>query len=192
MENYLEKFGNPPAEFRGRPFWAWNCRLNREELLEQISCFKEMGMGGATLHCRTGLATEYLGEEFFETMEAVAAELKREGMLTGLYDEDRWPSGFAGGKVTETDTYRKRFLVFSPWRKAEHEKRMQGVTGDKSFWERSAGCGTLLARYEVRLSGGYLASYRRLAEGGRRRTGRNGTLIWSLPPRIRNLTEKHM
>lgn len=171
MENYLEKFGNPPAEFRGRPFWAWNCRLNREELLQQISYFKEMGMGGATLHCRTGLATEYLGEEFFETMEAVAAELKREGMLTGLYDEDRWPSGFAGGKVTETDTYRKRFLVFSPWRKEEHEKRMQGVTGDKSFWERSVGCGTLLARYEVRLSGGYLASYRRLAEGERATDG---------------------
>lgn len=165
MENYLQNFKNPPAEFRGKPFWAWNCKLDKEELLKQISYFKEMGMGGATLHCRTGLATEYLGEEFFETMEAVAAELKREGMLTGLYDEDRWPSGFAGGKVTEKDTYRKRFLVFSPWRKEEHEERMRDVKGDKSFWERSAGCGTLLARYEVQLRDGYLASYRRLSEG---------------------------
>lgn len=165
MENYLQNFKNPPAEFRGKPFWAWNCKLDKEELLKQISYFKEMGMGGATLHCRTGLATEYLGEEFFETMEAVAAELKREGMLTGLYDEDRWPSGFAGGKVTEKDTYRKRFLVFSPWRKEEHEERMRDVKGDKSFWERSAGCGTLLARYEVKLRDGYLASCRRLSEG---------------------------
>lgn len=165
MENYLNDFKNPPAEFRGRPFWAWNCKLDKEELLKQISYFREMGMGGATLHCRTGLATEYLGEEFFETMEAVAAELKREGMLTGLYDEDRWPSGFAGGKVTKEEAYRKRFLVFSPWRKEEHEERMRDVKGGKSFWERSAGCGTLLARYEVQLRDGCLASYRRLSEG---------------------------
>lgn len=165
MGNYLENFKNPPAEFRGKPFWAWNCKLNKEELLKQISYFKEMGMGGATLHCRTGLATEYLGKEFFETMEAVVAELKREGMLAGLYDEDRWPSGFAGGKVTEDEAYRKRFLVFSSWRKEERGERMCGVRTDKSFWDRSAGRGTLLARYEVRLCDGYLASYRRLSEG---------------------------
>lgn len=164
MENYLKHFKNPPAEFRGRPFWAWNCKLDKEELRKQVSYFKEMGMGGATLHCRTGLATEYMGEEFFEIMESVTAELKSQGMLTGLYDEDRWPSGFAGGKVTEKETYRKRFLVFSPWKKEEHEERMRNVKGDKSFWERSAGNGTLLARYEVVLSDGYLTSYRMLAD----------------------------
>lgn len=162
MKNYLEYFENPPAEFRGRPFWAWNCKLEKEELLKQISYFKEMGMGGATIHCRTGLATEYMGKEFMDIITAAVMEAKKQGMLTGLYDEDRWPSGFAGGKVTEDFKYRKRFLVFSPWKKEYHEEGMKDVHSDKSFWERSAGNGTLIASYEVVLENGYLKSYRRL------------------------------
>lgn len=158
----MEYFDNPPAEFRGRPFWAWNCKLEKEELLKQISYFKEMGMGGATIHCRTGLATEYLGEEFMDIVRAAVRETKKQGMLTGLYDEDRWPSGFAGGKVTEELKYRKRFLVFSPWRKEYHQEGMKDVHNDKSFWERSTGNGTLVACYEVVLENGYLKSYRRL------------------------------
>ena len=35
-------------------------------------------------------------------------------MLTWLYDEDRWPSGYGGGYVTKDSRYRMRFLVFSP------------------------------------------------------------------------------
>ena len=35
-------------------------------------------------------------------------------MLAYLYDEDRWPSGSAGGLVTRNHKYRIRFLVFAP------------------------------------------------------------------------------
>ena len=34
-------------------------------------------------------------------------------MLAWLYDEDQWPSGFAGGIVTKDHRFRQRFLVFS-------------------------------------------------------------------------------
>ena len=54
-------FKNPTSEYRGAPFWAWNCKLNKEMLFKEIGQIKEMGMGGAHIHCRTGLATEYLG-----------------------------------------------------------------------------------------------------------------------------------
>ncbi len=27
-----ELFKNPGAEYRGAPFWAWNCRLEEKEL----------------------------------------------------------------------------------------------------------------------------------------------------------------
>lgn len=40
-------FQNPSAEYRGTPFWAWNCKLNREQILRQIDYFKEMGFGGS-------------------------------------------------------------------------------------------------------------------------------------------------
>ena len=31
-----ELFLNPGSEYRGTPFWAWNCELQEEELLRQL------------------------------------------------------------------------------------------------------------------------------------------------------------
>ena len=40
-----EKFAQPDREFRGLPFWSWNGKLDREELLRQVRVMKEMGFG---------------------------------------------------------------------------------------------------------------------------------------------------
>ena len=57
-------FKNPTAEYRSTPFWAWNSKLDKTELLRQIEVFKEMGFGGFHMHVRQGLETEYMSEEF--------------------------------------------------------------------------------------------------------------------------------
>ena len=31
-----ELFRSPTAEYRGTPFWSWNCKLEEKELLRQI------------------------------------------------------------------------------------------------------------------------------------------------------------
>ena len=72
-------------------------------MVRQVLYFKEMGMGGFHMHCRTGLDTEYLGEEFMEIIRACVEKAKEEDMLAWLYDEDRWPSGFGGGYVSPGD-----------------------------------------------------------------------------------------
>ena len=95
-----ELFQNPTREYRGTPFWAWNCQLNKDELLWQLEVFKKMGLGGAHMHVRTGMATEYLSDEFMGLIRACVDKCKEEDMLAWLYDEDRWPSGSAGGIVT--------------------------------------------------------------------------------------------
>ena len=50
-----ELFKNPTCEYRGTPFWAWNGKLDKETLLEQIGIMKKMGMGGFHMHVRTGM-----------------------------------------------------------------------------------------------------------------------------------------
>ena len=95
-----ETFRNPPKEYRGTPFWAWNTALDKEVLSEQIRMFKKMGMGGYHVHVRTGLETPYLSDEFMDFVQHSVEEGKKNDLLTWLYDEDRWPSGAAGGKVT--------------------------------------------------------------------------------------------
>lgn len=82
-------FKQPTSEYRGCPFWVWNCRLNKAQLLRQIDVFDRMGMGGVTIHVRTGLDTEYLGEEFMDLVKSSASYLASKGLSCNLYDDDR-------------------------------------------------------------------------------------------------------
>lgn len=52
------------------------------------------------MHSREGLRTRYLSEEWFAAVKACVEEAQKRGMKAWLYDEDRWPSGAAGGLVT--------------------------------------------------------------------------------------------
>lgn len=110
----LQQFRTPGIEFRGAPFWAWNSKLEIPELLRQLRHLKRMGFGGFFMHARVGLDTEYLGDEWFECIRACVAEAEKLGMNAWLYDEDRWPSGAAGGKVTKDDRYKMKGLYCEP------------------------------------------------------------------------------
>ncbi len=111
MEEILKEFKNPGSIYRGAPFWAWNGKLEEEELRRQVRIMKEMGLGGYFMHSRVGLDTSYLSEEWFECINSCADEGEKISMLAYLYDEDRWPSGAAGGLVTKNKKYRMRYLV---------------------------------------------------------------------------------
>ena len=72
-----ELFQNPTSEYRGTPFWAWNCKLTEEELLWQIDVLRQMGFGGFHMHARAGLGTEYLGPEFMDLVESCVKSIRQ-------------------------------------------------------------------------------------------------------------------
>jgi hypothetical protein len=158
----MELFRNPTAEYRGAPFWSWNSRIDLPQLLRQIDQLKSMGFGGFNIHARTGLADEYLGQAFMAAVVACTEKAAAEGMLSWLYDEDRWPSGAAGGIVTRDPQYRVKHLLWTVTPYVE-PPRPRGV-GDYTTAMRTED-GVLLARYEVVLDhDGHLARYRRLKD----------------------------
>jgi hypothetical protein len=106
----IKDFKNPGSKYRGAPFWAWNGKLDPAELRRQIRVMQQMGLGGFFMHSRVGLATPYLSKEWFSCIDACVDEAKKLGMDAWLYDEDRWPSGAAGGLVTQNPKYRARSL----------------------------------------------------------------------------------
>ena len=114
LASVLPRLSDPPATYRGSPFWAWNARLDPEEIRAQVRIFHEMGLGGFFMHSRTGLATPYLGKEWFDCVRAAVDEAKKFGMQPWMYDEDRWPSGAAGGLVTKNRRHAIRWLEFEP------------------------------------------------------------------------------
>ena len=130
MKNMLKNYENPGPEFHGAPFWAWNAKLDPEELVRQIHIFKEMGFGGFFMHARIGLNTTYLSKEWFDCIHACVDEAKKIGLIANLYDEDRWPSGGAGSIVTKDDQYKMRFLVYEILEKMQDSK----AGGDTLAW----------------------------------------------------------
>ena len=110
MADLKEEFRSPGSVYRGKPFWAWNGKLEADELRRQIRVMHRMGLGGFFMHSRVGLATEYLSDEWFRMVEACVDEARKLGMEAWLYDEDRWPSGAAGGLVTRDPQHRHKDL----------------------------------------------------------------------------------
>jgi hypothetical protein len=155
-------FRSPGSEFRGCPFWSWNEKLDRARLLRQVPMFQEMGIGGYTVHCRTGLGTPFMGEEFLDHVEACVEAGEQRGMLTWLYDEDRWPSGFAGGLVTADPRFRSRWLTITRTPYVRGERSVQQTISQAS--SARTGNGRLVARWAVtRQADGRIGAYRRLA-----------------------------
>lgn len=102
----IATFRNPGSAYRGKPFWSWNGQLDLNELRRQVRVLHRMGMGGFFMHARVGLATPYLSDEWFQAVAAALDEAHKSGTEAWLYDEDRWPSGAAGGLVTKNPKYR--------------------------------------------------------------------------------------
>ena len=161
-----ELFQNPTSEYRGTPFWAWNCKLTEEELLWQIDVLRQMGFGGFHMHARAGLGTEYLGPEFMDLVESCVNKAKDDNMLAWLYDEDRWPSGFAGGIVTRDKKYRARYLLMTVTPYAQEGEVGTIHHNEQNIAQRGGNDSKLLAKYDVVLDeNGYMTSYKKLAEG---------------------------
>ena len=101
-----------PNKYKSFPFWSWNDELEIDELIKQIDWMHECGIGGFFMHARGGLTTPYLGEKWFQCVEACLKRAKELDMEAYAYDENGWPSGFAGGKLLEDKENRDCYLTY--------------------------------------------------------------------------------
>ena len=86
---------------------------------------------------------------------------KSEEMLAWLYDEDRWPSGAAGGIVTKDYKYRARCLILTTDLNAGPGAEDSSSRADAT----RSGNGEVLAAYDVKLDkDGYLESYKKIGK----------------------------
>ncbi|MCR8635696.1 glycosyl hydrolase [Paenibacillus radicis (ex Xue et al. 2023)] len=139
LSQLKKQFEQPSAEYRSVPFWAWNDELKQEELIRQIEDMKEQGIGGFFMHSRDGLETPYLGKEWMDSVHQSVAKAEELGMKAWLYDEDRWPSGSAGGGVpAQGDEFRSKGLT------------LEVVSGEDSTYEDD---GRVVAIFKASIQG---------------------------------------
>lgn len=138
----INAFVSPQKKHGGLPFWAWNTHITDQKVEKQVEVFADMGFGGFVIHVRHGLMDEYMGEKFFKEVDLSIEKAKENGLTVWLYDEDRWPSGCAGGIVTRNKRYRQKTLYFTK-KKTESFPKAQAIDEGSTY---------LLAAYNVKIS----------------------------------------
>ncbi len=99
FETLKSLFKSPPVEYSTAPLWVWNDDVSEELIDEQLQDMKFGGIHGVFIHPRPGLITPYLSDRWFELCRYTVDKAKELDMEVWLYDENSYPSGFAGGHV---------------------------------------------------------------------------------------------
>lgn len=106
-------FLNPPRQYSSAPLWVWNDMLTEEQVVSTLRDLAGQGVRQAFVHPRPGLMTPYLSDEWFRLWAAALQEAKKLDMNLWIYDENSYPSGFAGGLVPDAmPQSRGKGLVF--------------------------------------------------------------------------------
>ncbi len=92
-------FSTPPVEYSTIPFWVWNDQVTYKKIDDQLMDYKDNGIDQVFIHPRPGLISEYLSEDWFDLVAHAVETAKKLNMKIWLYDENSFPSGFAGGHV---------------------------------------------------------------------------------------------
>ena len=106
-------FTAPSREYASAPLWVWNDMLTEDEVRSTLRDLASQKVRQAFVHPRPGLMTPYLSADWFRLWRAALNEAEKLDMNLWIYDENSYPSGFAGGWVPEMmPESRGRGLVF--------------------------------------------------------------------------------
>ena len=81
------------------------------EIKSYMKSLKENGIDQIMLYPRAGCELEYLSDEWFEKIGEFISAAKQLDMNLWLYDEFNWPSGDAGGRVTQIEEFRLKSIT---------------------------------------------------------------------------------
>ncbi|MGQ9651193.1 MAG: glycosyl hydrolase [Phycisphaerae bacterium] len=101
MSEAFALFEKPPREYATAPLWVWNDMLTEEQVVGTMRDLAAQKVMQVFVHPRPGLMTPYLSDDWFRLWRAALAEAEKLDMNVWIYDENSYPSGFAGGFVPE-------------------------------------------------------------------------------------------
>jgi len=94
-------FKNPPRQYSTGPLWVWNDMLTEQEIRGTLHDLASQKVKQVWVHPRPGLMTPYLSDDWFRLWKVALDEAERLDMNVWIYDENSYPSGFAGGLVPD-------------------------------------------------------------------------------------------
>src|SRR5687768_2951367 len=97
QQNLAKAFAHPDKQYGSAPLWVWHTKITRPIIDSMMKEFKQNAFGGVMVHPRPGLVTEYLSNEWYDLFSYTVQKGKQLGLDVWIYDENSYPSGFAGG-----------------------------------------------------------------------------------------------
>lgn len=94
-------FADPPREYSSGPLWVWNDLLTEQQIRDTMRDLAGQHVKQVFVHPRPGLMTPYLSADWFRLWKVALDEAAKLDMNVWIYDENSYPSGFAGGWVPE-------------------------------------------------------------------------------------------
>ncbi len=94
-------FAQPTRDYATAPLWVWNDMLTEDQVRQTLQDLAQQQVKQAFVHPRPGLMTPYLSDDWFRLWRVALEEAERLDMNLWIYDENSYPSGFAGGWVPE-------------------------------------------------------------------------------------------
>ncbi len=101
FEFLQKRFISPGKEYGSAPLWVWHTRVTKRIIDSMMYEFKKNAFGGVMVHPRPGLITEYLSKDWFDLFQYTVKKGKELNLNVWIYDENSYPSGFAGGNVPD-------------------------------------------------------------------------------------------
>ncbi|MES1224854.1 MAG: glycosyl hydrolase, partial [Bacteroidota bacterium] len=94
-----QSFLSPSQHYGSAPLWVWNTNIDSSSVKTMLEQFKANAFGGVFVHPRAGLITPYLSAQWLNMYKYTVDVAKKLGLDVWIYDENSYPSGFAGGLV---------------------------------------------------------------------------------------------
>ena len=130
IDEMKSRFVNPGRDYATAPLWVWNDLLTDDQIRHTMQDLAAQDVKQVFVHPRPGLMTPYLSEDWFHLWKTAFDEAEKLDMNVWIYDENSYPTGFAGGLVPEAmpDSRGKGLIVF----------RRDAVTDANGNWTAGA------------------------------------------------------
>ena len=101
IDELKSRFADPGRDYATAPLWVWNDLLTDDQIRQTMRDLAAQDVKQVFVHPRPGLMTPYLSDDWFHLWRTALDEAERLDMNVWIYDENSYPTGFAGGLVPE-------------------------------------------------------------------------------------------
>lgn len=101
IDELKSRFSDPGRDYATAPLWVWNDLLTDDQIRQTMRDLAAQDVRQVFVHPRPGLMTPYLSDDWFHLWRTALDEAEKLDMNVWIYDENSYPTGFAGGLVPE-------------------------------------------------------------------------------------------